>query len=156
MLRMFGVVDFIGQKLGRVLPVHAGSRAAPVALESLPDITFDLSFLTEPAPPWDSVVRSQRPDASVDILVATMRYRIPSGPRDQWGVERLHATLVELIDERLAAKHYVDRQADPERARAIIGDELFRLAADADAAPELSRPHALERIVSRIEKIVLH
>ncbi len=51
MLRMFGVVDFIGQKLGRVLPVHAGSRAAPVALENLPDITFDLSFLTEPAPP---------------------------------------------------------------------------------------------------------
>jgi hypothetical protein len=51
-LRILGVLNQIGEKLRRhaFSPYSAGSAGAP-ALANLPEITFDLSFLTSPPPP---------------------------------------------------------------------------------------------------------
>ena len=69
------------------------------------------------------------------------------------GVERLHATLVGLIDDRLMAKHRVDRHTDPDAAKAILGDDLTRFANDPATASSLTRVATLERLVTLIEQI---
>jgi hypothetical protein len=64
---------------------------------------------------------------------------------------RLHDTLVELVDDRLATHHDIDRALEPEAAMAALSPALRRLV----AGPRLRNANArtLRRILSDIEAL---
>lgn len=115
-------------------------------------LTTALGAAATTAQPW-AAPRTITPTATrSSIQVSALRARLAHG-RHGAGVERVHELLVELLDDQLAAVHGVDRHRDPAAARAILGDELFELAADPAAARALNRRRVVERVVSRIEAI---
>jgi hypothetical protein len=65
---------------------------------------------------------------------------------------QLHATLIPIIDERLRARHGIDRVAEPERARAVMGPDLVSYV---DSPPRSRRNLMgyLSGIVARIEEL---
>jgi hypothetical protein len=78
--------------------------------------------------------------------------------RLEWGStapERFRHTitgrLAELVDERLRQRHGVTLAGDPRRARALVGDDVWRLiAGPADRVP---RPRDVYQIVQRMESL---
>jgi hypothetical protein len=90
-------------------------------------------------------------DVSTDWQVAALRSRIAYGSEDRSADDQLRATLVRLVDERLRAEHGVDRHHDPERAKAVLGDELYAFTTDPTGTRRHGRRKDLERIVSLIE-----
>lgn len=64
---------------------------------------------------------------------------------------QLHDTLVELVDDRLATHHAIDRTVAPEAAMAVLSPALRRLV----AGPRLRNANArtLRRILSDIEAL---
>jgi hypothetical protein len=90
-------------------------------------------------------------DVSTDWQVAALRSRIAYGSDDRAADELLRATLVRIVDERLRTEHGVDRLRNPERARAVLGDELYGFTTEPAGAPKHGRRRDLERIVSLIE-----
>jgi hypothetical protein len=90
-------------------------------------------------------------DVSTDWQVAALRSRIAFGADDRAADELLRATLVRLVDDRLRTEHGVDRHDDPERAKAILGGELYAFSTEPAGGPKHGRRRDLERIVSLIE-----
>jgi hypothetical protein len=73
--------------------------------------------------------------------------------RDDESLERLHATLVELVDDQLEAVHHIDRAVDPEGASAVLGPDLTTFVDDPHAAHRLARPSQVDRVLTLIEQI---
>jgi hypothetical protein len=105
-----------------------------------------------PAAEWDTAALTRDQDQDIQ-LPGSSRYRIPAGPRDQRVAEQLHVRLVELIDDRLMAEHGIDRRADSDAARAIVGDELATFVEEPAASHSLTDLANVERVVSRIEQL---
>jgi hypothetical protein len=104
---------------------------------------------SDPAPP----AIAPAPPAGFDQRVRTLRSGLVfSGGMEAYS-ERLHNTLIDLIDDQLAFAHGIDRQADPVRAASIIGPELDDFIRRPDAAATLSRRRDLDRIVTLIEQL---
>jgi hypothetical protein len=59
--------------------------------------------------------------------------------------------LVELIDERLRLRHGVSREADPDRARALVGDPLWTLVSAPVSRPPTPREFAA--LVKKMEEV---
>ncbi|HET9077134.1 MAG TPA: hypothetical protein VFN68_09390 [Acidimicrobiales bacterium] len=76
----------------------------------------------------------------------------------QWGLESperfgqvLQPTLASLADDRLRRRHGVERGADPEQARELMGDDLWKVVAEpVTTVPTLRR---LAQLVERIEQL---
>ena len=90
-------------------------------------------------------------DVSTDWQIAALRSRIAYGAEDKGADELLRATLVRIVDERLRTEHGVDRHAQPDRARAVLGDELYAFTTEAATVRRHGRRRDLERIVALIE-----
>lgn len=91
------------------------------------------------------------PHLGADRSVRTIRSSIVFG---RWlGANQLHARLVAVIDDRLAERHGIDRQAQPDLAAAVIGPELQRFIDDAGDTDALPPTRRLERIVTLIERL---
>jgi hypothetical protein len=90
---------------------------------------------------------------STDRRVMRLRSGIVYGQPGSNSLERLRATLVDLVDDQLLAAHQIDRVEDPDAARAVLGDDLFAFVEDSGAADELAEPRQLDRIVTLIERI---
>ncbi|MET0663621.1 MAG: hypothetical protein ABWZ42_10865 [Ilumatobacteraceae bacterium] len=73
--------------------------------------------------------------------------------RDDESLERLRATLVELVDDQLEAVHHIDRAADPVAASAVLGRDLSTFVGDPHAAGRLARPSEVARVLTLIEQI---
>jgi hypothetical protein len=87
-------------------------------------------------------------DARFSRLAATLR-----PPHDPHLVaSQVHATLVGIVDERLLAHHGVDRAADPDAARAVMGDVLADYIERPPATPRNLMSY-LSGMVARIEAI---
>ena len=68
-------------------------------------------------------------------------------------LDRLRATLVELVDDQLQAVHHIDRAADPAAASAVLGRDLSAFVDDPHAASRLARPSEVDRVLTLIEQI---
>jgi hypothetical protein len=85
--------------------------------------------------------------------VLRLRSGLKYGFRDDTPLERLRASLVELVDDQLRSAHRVDRVEDPDKARSVLGAELSRFVDDPSAAHELAQPQQLDRILTLIEQL---
>lgn len=85
-----------------------------------------------------------------DLRMTTLRQALAYGDNDHYLTERVHATLVAVVDDELRATHGVDRRGDPGAAAAILGPDLVRFVDDPDAAASMTT-RSLTRIVTLIE-----
>jgi hypothetical protein len=92
-------------------------------------------------------------DPATDRRVMRLRSGLVWGRHDDTSLERLRASLVELVDDQLRSAHQIDRIEDPDAARAVLGDELFAFVDDPRAAHDLAQPHQLDRTLTLIEEI---
>jgi hypothetical protein len=90
---------------------------------------------------------------STDRRVMRLRSGILYGQRGSNSLERLRATLVDIVDDQLRVAHQIDRGEDPDAARAVLGDDLYAFVDDPGPSDELADPRQLERIVTLIEQI---
>lgn len=90
---------------------------------------------------------------ATDRRVMRLRSGLVYGRRDDTSLERLRATLVELVDDQLRAVYQIDRVEEPDRARVVLGDQLWRFVDDPRTAHELARPNQLDRTLTLIEQI---
>ncbi len=89
----------------------------------------------------------------VDRRVTRLRSGLAHGQNDSLSAERLHASLVAIIDDRLSADHQIDRNVDPAAAAAIIGPELTRFIDDPTARVSLPGTRELDRLLTQIERL---
>jgi hypothetical protein len=76
------------------------------------------------------------------------------GDQERFGADaRLHAHLVDLLDERLTAAHGVKRTTDPARAAALLGPDLVAFIAAAPLDAGLTDPRRLATVITHIESI---
>lgn len=115
-------------------------------------VAVSLRHLTVVPAVWATAPSHAAEDDSLGYLTSGWGL-LPMGPDDWRGAARLHARLVELVDDRLATGHSVDRHHDPDTARAILGDDLSRFVDDPDAARSLTSEATVERVVARIEAL---
>lgn len=97
--------------------------------------------------------RSWTPTGPTDRRVSSLRNRLAYRTYDPYVTARLHESLVELIDDQLAAAHGIDRAADPETARALLGETLHRFVNDPETSHLLSSEARLAAIVTEIERL---
>lgn len=93
------------------------------------------------------------PGVRADRRVTRLRSGLAYGRAGDPSFERLYENLVELIDDQLLAAHEIDRFADPDAARAVIGDELHQFVNDPDAARTLAHPRTLDHVLTLVERI---
>lgn len=113
-------------------------------------VDLDSSVVRSAALPLARVNRSAR---STDARLVTLRWDLDYGGDDDRRSQRLHQTLVELIDDQLAVAHGISRSGDPAAANEILGRDLARFVADPDWARAVARRGKLGDIVARIEAI---
>ena len=93
-----------------------------------------------------------------DLAVRTDRrvMRLRSGlayTHDDSALERLRSSLVELVDDQLAAVYHIDRTEDPDGAHAVLGHDLSAFVDDPHSARQLARPSDVDRVLTLIEQI---
>jgi len=91
--------------------------------------------------------------AGADRRVRALRTGILFGRALDGHSNRLHKTLLELIDDQLIHAHGIDRAVDPDGAASIIGPKLTSFVNDPDAAASIAQTKELTRIVTLIEQI---
>ena len=93
------------------------------------------------------------PEHRVDRRVTRLRSGLAHGQTDRLSAERLHTSLVAIIDDQLRAAHQVDRHTDPAAAAVIIGPELTGFIDDPAARISLPSTGQLDRILTQIERL---
>ncbi len=93
------------------------------------------------------------PVARADRRVERLRSGLAHGRPDGVMLERLHDTLVEVVDDQLRVEYQIERSDDPDAARLVIGDELQAFIDDPDAPATLLRPDRLGRVLTMIERL---
>jgi hypothetical protein len=113
-----------------------------------------LASLADATPTESTGTISERaaPPARADRRVMRLRAGLAYGRPDGITLERLRATLVEVIDDQLLVVHRIDRAADPAAAAAVLGPELQRFVDDPDASA-ITRPDRLDRTLTLIERL---
>jgi len=106
-----------------------------------------------PAPVPNGATSRQGPEHRVDRRVTRLRSGLAHGQTDSLSAERLHDSLVAIIDDQLRADHQIDRNVDPAAANAIIGPELAAFIDDPSARVSLPGTRELDRILTRIERL---
>ena len=107
--------------------------------------------------PLDSAVvpieLADLPSARGDRRVMRLRSGLTYAQHDDVALERLRASLVDLVDDQLMAAHQIDRTEDPDAARKVIGDELYAFVEGTATARRLAQPRSLDHILTLIEQI---
>lgn len=108
----------------------------------------------EPAPPPTGAVDEEAPAPYADLYFIEYRLSWGSVERDRYE-RRVRPLLVRLATERLLQRHGIDPDREPNRARQIVGEQLWMLMTG-PAAPEGSRPprpREVDELVQAIEQI---
>ncbi len=87
-----------------------------------------------------------------DLRITTLRQALAYGGNDHYLAERVHTSLVDVVDDELRATHGIDRELDPAAAAIVLGHELTHFVDDPDAAASMTA-RSLADIVTRIEEI---
>lgn len=113
-------------------------------------------FMTEIGPraarPSPATAGPKPQEQRADLRITTLRQALAYGASDHYLAERVHTSLVDVVDDELRATHGIDRHADPDAAMAVLGPELMRFVTDPDAATTMSA-RSLTRMVTLIEEI---
>jgi hypothetical protein len=139
--------------------VVAGTRPNVVLVAALCVlIGVGLSFISDlmtPKVESTDLVTELTPakDQTTDRRVMRLRSGLVYGRHDDTPLEGLRASLVELVDDQLRSAHQIDRVEDPDKARAVLGDELSAFVDDPRTAHVLAEPRQLDRILTLIEQI---
>jgi hypothetical protein len=149
-LGLWAVVVLVAQVFGNQpdVPLLALLTAAVAATLWL---YLDVSTRSE-TPSWelpdDAPVRPPGEDPRLALLT-----RVVAGHLDARDVgDALHRHLLQLADRRLVARHGITREADPDRAAALLGPELTALAGQRPPHPRLD-PRRIDVLLSRIEAL---
>jgi hypothetical protein len=115
---------------------------------------WQLATLADATPTESTGTISERgaPPARADRRVMRLRAGLAYGRPDGITLERLRATLVDVIDDQLLTAHQIDRAADPVAAAAVLGPELQHFVDDPDASA-LTQPDRLEHTLTLIERL---
>jgi len=105
------------------------------------------------APVPSGATSRQGPEHRVDGRVTRLRSGLAHGQTDSLSAERLHDSLVAIIDDQLRAGHQIDRNVDPAAAIAVMGPELTGFIDDPAARVSLPGTRELDRILTRIERL---
>jgi hypothetical protein len=136
----------------------AGTDPQPLLLAALilivGSIVWLATDLVDHAAParWATASMSSRGRRAGDVRVGVLQRALADVATRQ-DVEQLHPLLVELVDDRLAARHGVDRRLDPTRAAAILGGELSDFVTTPPPPVRLGDARYLSHIVSGIERL---
>ncbi len=113
-------------------------------------------FMAEIGPtaarPRPATVGPKASEHRADLRITTLRQALAYGGTDHYLAERVHTSLVEVVDDELRAHHGIERVLDPDAAAAILGPELWRFVGDSEAAATMTT-RSLARIVTLIEEI---
>jgi threonine dehydrogenase-like Zn-dependent dehydrogenase len=115
-------------------------------------IVVDIAEATPSVAPIGAAAPRQ-PEHRVDRRVTRLRSGLAHGQSDQFSAERLHGSLVEIIDDQLMAAHQIDRTSDPDAAATAMGSELARFVDDPAARVSLPGTRELDRILAEIERL---
>ncbi|MDW3212585.1 MAG: hypothetical protein R8G01_01195 [Ilumatobacteraceae bacterium] len=87
-----------------------------------------------------------------DLRTTSLRQALAVGNSDVRHAQRLRDQLVAIIDDELLTVHGIDRHDDPDAARTVLGDKLWRFADDDDTTAHISQRGATH-IVTLIERL---
>ena len=118
-----------------------GALALAAAADAVPNATPTVAAPRSAAP--------ARPDRRVNQVRTGLAY----GRNDGLSRERLHTSLVAIVDDQLRSAHQIERTADPATARAVMGTDLAAFVEAATPPDVLSRPRELDRLLTRIEQL---
>ena len=109
--------------------------------------------LAEPdAPDWrvvdETPVRAPGSDSRLDALTRALDSHLLAHEVDS----ALHDHVMAVVDQVLLVRHGVTREADPDRAAALMGPELLRFAGTGPPYPRLSIPR-IDVLIDRIEAL---
>jgi len=139
------ILSGMGPNVALVLSLTILVGSGYWVVSDLLGITFGSEGLsTAEAPP---------PVAGADRRVTRLRIGLAYGRYDDGSLERLRASLVELIDDQLLAVHSIDRSVDPAAADEVLGDELSEFVRDPATARRLDTPRLLAHTVTLIERL---
>ncbi len=99
---------------------------------------------------WSAPRPAVRPRYGLDPRFSRLSQALRENREPDALAAQLHTTLVRVIDDRLASHHGLDRGAQPEQARALLGPELSAYVST--PYPRTSRRH-LNDLLSRIEAL---
>lgn len=135
--------------MGPTTPVVAalGTFVGMVAWSAL-----SLADSTPVRQPPPRPVAAQRA-VGADRRVKALRSSILFGRNMDGYSERIHESLVDVLDEQLMYAHSIDRQTQPDQAAAILGPELWDFLNDPDAVAIVAKTKELNRIVTLIERV---
>lgn len=113
-------------------------------------LVLDLSDVAVPAR-WGNADDVGEARSGTDVRLRTLHRDLLTGPSLDQALA-LHRLLVELADERVAARS-IDRAASPVDAAAVMGPDLTRFVSSTPSVPQLRDPGFLSGILTRIESI---
>lgn len=103
--------------------------------------------------PGDGVSSNDPPPPdSPDLRAAVLRQATGGGGSRSHHAEQLRRQLSAIVDDQLLTAHGIDRAAEPERARQLIGPDLARFLADPRAVDRLTE-RRLDKILSDAEAL---
>lgn len=123
-----------------------------IAFGAVLSLAFDLLSTSTPAA-WPDNSPAESPPRAFDSRTEGLVRMISRETEQREPSRRLHALLVNLIDDRLDDGHGVFRASDPEAASRLLGPELAQMIEVAPSGADLADPARLARIVALIETI---
>jgi len=88
-----------------------------------------------------------------DVRVGMLRRRLGDAIAEPRPRDGLRPIFTAVIDERLAANHGIDRRTDPERARAVLGEQLCAYLDHPPGKPMRYTRRQLDALITRIEDL---
>ena len=131
-------------------PAVVALGAITTAVATVLAVTYDLGELPMPVD-WSAVRDSGTSSRGADPRVRSLRRQLVDERRLDLG--HLHATMIELVDDRLLAHHRVDRALDPAAAAAVLTPSLRELLAAPPDDRSLGDPRRLQRILTDLEAL---
>ncbi len=101
---------------------------------------------------WVPPHRARPRQLGLDPRFSRLSQSFNDGTDPQVVAERVHETLVRVVDDILASRHGIDRERDPQAARQVLGDEVAHYL---DQPPHYrrSRFQRMPSLLTRIESL---
>ncbi|MEP6665170.1 MAG: hypothetical protein ABJA81_01865 [Nocardioidaceae bacterium] len=135
-----------------------GLRPEPALVIGLTLVLFVAGWLVagiaaETAPvEWKPLHRSSGSTFGLDQRFSRLSQSFSDGTDPQYVADQVHHILVRVIDDRLAARHGIDRQTDPQAARVVLGERLTSYV-EQPPRPRRGNVSYLSDLVTRIESL---